>query len=100
VSQCTAVGDDVNGMQVTFNPSAPGTATATIIAAGRNQPVAVACPSVSQCPALDGSGGEVTFDPSAPGTPTPATIDTGNKLPGWRARRRASAPPSMAPAAR
>lgn len=35
---------------------------------------AVACPSVSQCTAVDVSGNEVTFDPTSPGTPTPVPI--------------------------
>ena len=41
---------------------------------------ALACPSASQCTALDESGQEVTFNPTAPGTPTPTTIDIGNTL--------------------
>ncbi len=35
----------------------------------------VACPSASQCTAVDFSGNEVTFNPTSPGTPAPATID-------------------------
>lgn len=35
----------------------------------------LACPSVSQCTAVDGNGREVTFNPTAPSTPTPAAID-------------------------
>jgi hypothetical protein len=41
---------------------------------------AIACPSASECVAVDSTGEEVTFDPSAPGTPTPATIDAGTGL--------------------
>ena len=37
----------------------------------------MACPSVSQCTAVDSGGREVTFNPTAPGTPTPTTIDPG-----------------------
>jgi hypothetical protein len=38
----------------------------------------VACPSVSQCTAIDNANGsEVTFDPANPGTPTPRVIDGG-----------------------
>ena len=40
----------------------------------------VACPSGSQCTAVDSYGRRVTFDPTAPGTPTPATIDGGHAL--------------------
>jgi hypothetical protein len=40
----------------------------------------VACPSLSQCTAVDGRGAEVTFNPASPGTPTPVTIDSGAKL--------------------
>src|SRR5207237_836739 len=35
----------------------------------------VACPSTSQCTAVDGYGREVTFDPNNPGRATPTTID-------------------------
>ena len=37
----------------------------------------MACPSTSQCTAVDSLGQQVTFDPAAPGTPTPTTIDSG-----------------------
>src|ERR1700690_4141388 len=37
----------------------------------------VACPSVSQCTAIDFAGGQVTFNPSSPGTPTPTEIASG-----------------------
>jgi hypothetical protein len=40
----------------------------------------VACPSASQCTAVDEYGQEVTYNPAAPGTPAPATIDPGNGL--------------------
>src|ERR1035441_10422144 len=36
----------------------------------------VACPSATQCTAVDLSGQQVTFNPASPGTPTPTTIDT------------------------
>src|SRR5450755_3503059 len=39
------------------------------------QPLTViACPSVSQCTAVDDIGTEVTFDPAAPGVPTPWAV--------------------------
>ena len=40
----------------------------------------VACPTSSQCTAVDTDGQEVTFDPTAPGTPTPITIDVAHQL--------------------
>jgi hypothetical protein len=40
-------------------------------------PNAFACPSASQCTAVDESGGEVTFNPASPGSPTRVTIDPG-----------------------
>ena len=44
----------------------------------------VACPSATQCTAVDQSGGEVTFDPtSATPNSTRHTIDSGRQQP-WR----------------
>ncbi|MDQ6804281.1 MAG: hypothetical protein M3065_04810 [Actinomycetota bacterium] len=40
----------------------------------------VACPSATQCTAVDNVGQQVTFNPTAPGTPTPTTIDATNVL--------------------
>jgi hypothetical protein len=40
----------------------------------------VACPSASQCTAVDAAGREVTFNPASPGTPTPAAVDSGKAL--------------------
>jgi hypothetical protein len=42
----------------------------------------VACPSATQCTAVDGIGQQVTFDPASPGTPTPTptTIDPNSTL--------------------
>ena len=54
----------------------------------------VACPSTSQCTAVDFGGYEVTFNPNSPGNPTPTKIDTYVPNAGL-ARRRASAPQSM-----
>ena len=42
---------------------------------GTNALTGVACPSTSQCTAVDDAGEQVTFDPASPGTPTPTTID-------------------------
>ena len=61
---------------MTFNPTAPGTPTPTTID-GTQLLTAVACPSTSQCTAVDTKAQQVTFNPRAPGTPTPTTIDTG-----------------------
>jgi len=40
----------------------------------------VACPSTSQCTAVDDLGQEVTFDPVAPGSPSSVTIDSGASI--------------------
>ena len=42
--------------------------------------IAVACPSTTQCTAIDIVGQQVTFNPTAPGTPTPTTIDLDRTL--------------------
>src|SRR5207253_10529149 len=47
----------------------PGRATPTTID-GPYALYAVACPSTSQCTAVDAQGGAVTFDPKKPGSPT------------------------------
>jgi hypothetical protein len=83
-NQCTAV--DGSGQEVTFDPSAPGTARSVIIDAGVWLS-GVACPSSVQCTAVDGRGQEVTFnpsvDPAAPGgAPTRRTIDGDHYLVG------------------
>ncbi|MGO9789055.1 MAG: hypothetical protein ACLP8S_05850 [Solirubrobacteraceae bacterium] len=68
---------------MTFNPDAPGTSTPTPIKIDNNNPLnGVACPSTSQCTAVDYAGRQVTFDPTAPRTPTLAMIDTGRHLTG------------------
>jgi hypothetical protein len=45
-----------------------------------NQLTGVACPSTSQCTAVDIAGQQVTFDPASPGSPTPTTIDANTYL--------------------
>jgi hypothetical protein len=90
VSQCTAV--DFGGAEVTFNPTSPGTPTPVTVA-GENVPCvnpsgctvahnlsAVACPTLSQCTAVDLDGGEVTFNPNGPGSPIRNSIDGSNLL--------------------
>lgn len=37
----------------------------------------VACPSASQCTAVDSAGREVTYDPGAPGSPSPVVVAPG-----------------------
>src|SRR5437660_217240 len=61
----------------------PGTARASLSWSGPfaidqnggNILAAVACPSSSQCIAVDQNGQAVTFNPGSPGSPTPTTID-------------------------
>jgi hypothetical protein len=85
-SQCTAVyselapqGTHSDGGEVTFNPTAPATASASTIDTS-GALLSVACPSGSQCTAVDGVGGEVTFNPAAPGTPSRIAIDGSGDL--------------------
>jgi hypothetical protein len=81
-SQCTVV--DTSGQEVSFNPTNPGDPSP--VAVDHPAPIpggggalntnggslsGVACPSLTQCTAVDSGGQEVTFDPSNPGTPTP-----------------------------
>ena len=66
-SECIAVG---GGVDATFDPSAPTGATVNTLepATGSQDLVAVACPSTSQCTAIDyASGDAVTFNPTATG---------------------------------
>jgi hypothetical protein len=81
--QCTAL--DKEGQELTFNPNAPGSPTHTTIdpsaiATGGMliNPLSgsIACPSTSQCTAVDNDGREITFNPSAPGGRTSITVDT------------------------
>jgi hypothetical protein len=41
---------------------------------------AVACPTVTQCTAVDDGGQEVTFNPASPGHPNPVMIDASGEL--------------------
>ena len=97
VSQCTAtaVSSSYRGLatpgeidaEVTFDPQSPGSPPVQVIDAyvtasssSFNLAVytlsAIACPSVTQCTAVDYHGGEVTFNPQSPGTPTPVVLGT------------------------
>ena len=40
----------------------------------------VACPTATQCIAVDSNGQQVTFNPASPGTPTPTSIDPNSIL--------------------
>jgi len=87
VSLCVAVGFNAagQGQELAFDPSSPGTPTpVTIDVAPSNVLLdSVACPSSSQCTAVDGGyGREITFNPTAPGNPTPLTIVSGGQLSG------------------
>jgi hypothetical protein len=82
-TECTAVG----GLdEVTFNPRSPDAPEAVAIGVNSydyiNGLYALACPSVSQCTALDALGDEVTFNPRSPGHPKHVTIDGQDKLSG------------------
>jgi hypothetical protein len=64
MTQCTTV--DQSGRQVTFNPTSPITPAPIAVDGGGNG--GVACPSESQCTAVDGDGREAT------GTGIPAPV--------------------------
>jgi hypothetical protein len=70
-AQCTAISQTKT---VTFNPAAPAGATPAPIVLngllGR-----VACPSTTQCTAVDSLGNELTYNPLAPASPTKVSID-------------------------
>jgi hypothetical protein len=53
---------------------------AAIDANGHQTLAAVACPTATQCTAVDQSGQQVTFNPASPGTPTPTSIDPNSVL--------------------
>ena len=75
--QCTAVGPNGanDGQEVTFDPTAPGSPEPTTI--DNDNPISrldsVACPSTTQCTAVDEEGQEVTFDPLAQAKPPAST---------------------------
>jgi hypothetical protein len=66
---------------MTFKPTSPGDVTPVTLdpyppgPTGYQSLKGVACPSASQCTAVDWYGAEVTFNPNSPGTPTPVTLD-------------------------
>ena len=69
---------DADGSEVAFDPSAPTPAAAQIDAIASLD--AIACPSMTQCTAVDDAGNEVTFDPHSPGSPVPHAIAGGVML--------------------
>ena len=91
--RCSRLGDRGGGASLSWSGPAPLDRTG-----GREQLQGVACPSASQCTAVDDAGQLVIFNPEAPGTPTPTTIDAGHALTGvacpsasqfgWRSLRR------------
>jgi hypothetical protein len=80
VTQCTAVGHE--GSETTFNPTAPRVGNPVLV--DRNTEysgathvaslVAVACPTRTECTAVEEKGGEVTFNPISPGKPVRASL--------------------------
>jgi len=58
--------------QASLSFSAPSTVDRN----AANRLRAVACPSASQCTAVDETGQQVTFNPASPGSPTPTAIDS------------------------
>ena len=63
--------------ELTFDPTSPGTPIPVMIGSTHENFLAgVACPSNSQCTAIDFRGHEVTFDPTSPGAPPSITIDS------------------------
>lgn len=85
VSRCTAVDDQAR--EVTFDPTAPGSPTAVMVddkpsfcgphCVEEGHFTGIACPSISQCTAIDDAGREVTFDPTAPNDATPVAVGGG-----------------------
>lgn len=101
---CVGLGDAVRAlllaalMLVVLVPAAQAVVSAGVVSGGGTKlswsgPVAVdhdsnnqlgwvACPSQSQCTAIDLGEREVTFNPASPGTPTPVAIDNAGNLNG------------------
>src|SRR5690349_315983 len=56
-------------------------APAAVDANGAQPLTGIACPSSTQCVAVDSSGQEVSFNPGSPGAPAPHSVDaTGGAL--------------------
>ena len=86
-TQCTAVDD--SGREVTFNPSSPGTLISGPVAIdpffpGGTPDAAsagiLACPSTTQCTAVDINGGVGTFNPRSPGSPVSGEVTSGGNV--------------------
>ena len=80
VASDSSAGFPFDSLQTTPVTVTPMTVTTPATIDGTNALYGVACPSTSQCTAVDHDGQQVTFDPVAPGTPTPTTIDSTNIL--------------------
>jgi hypothetical protein len=79
--QCAAV--DVNGIEVTFDPTAPGGAKLANIDPADNGGYSlngVACPSTQQCTAVDSIAAQVTFNALHPHHVHEVQIDTRNSV--------------------
>jgi hypothetical protein len=60
--------------EVTFDPSSPGNPSSAPID-GHTSLSSLACPSATQCTAVDAAGDEVTFNEQSLGKPVPFAID-------------------------
>ena len=84
VTRCVTVGLDQTGPQdvsyrVTFDPATPSGPSAPLD--GVTSARSVACPTSTQCTAVDDAARVLTFDPSSSGTPTSQLV-SGEKLTG------------------
>ena len=66
----------VVGLPAPAQASLSFSAPSTVDRNAANRLRAVACPSASQCTAVDETGQQVTFNPASPGSPTPTAIDS------------------------
>jgi hypothetical protein len=83
LTQCTAV--DGSGHAVTFNPQSPGSPQPVLIDPAQSEPAGapetgtflsgIACPSQTECVAIDDFAGEITFNPQSPGSAVRARVD-------------------------
>jgi len=76
-SRCVAV--EINGKILTFDPAAPGAASAVTVT-GSPFFTGLACPSASVCAAVARGGTEVTFEPAAPAGAAVSSIDGSTEL--------------------
>jgi hypothetical protein len=77
-TECIVIG---GGQEAAFNPQSPGSPAAVTIDAAAGMTLSrLACPTVTQCTAVDNGGRQLTFNPVSPGSPTAVLIDPGTKL--------------------